>query len=745
MDIFVSCKSSLLRHYRTEPEVSLVRSWKGHTMPVRVMSYDSTGTLCACGHTDGRVIIYDVAQGFATHNLRGHEQTVVSLVFHPEPRRLQLLSGSSDSTLRLWDLTTSKSRVLTGHMGAVGDICIINPNVAVSVGRDKVVVTWDLNTCTSLSTTAVFEEMAAVVPLPLLEEGSALRAELKSAGVKSNDAKDLVLIGGSTGVLRVFSVKHRKVVLERVDSLGLKFEVVQLLLDHYQRVIAVTKEQNLLFYDRETLVRRRQLIGDLDEVVDVCMFGESLSSLAVATNSPDIKVWRVNENDWELLGGHKDTVLSLDVSRSNSWLCSGGKDKTVRVWDLNAHPCVELCVLEGHTDTINCVTWGGDSFVVSAGKDRTVKAWKLQRDSKGAVSLAHVYTCIGHASEINCVDVSPNEMMIASGGTDKRITLWTVTKPLSAAPVLAKKLVGHKRGIWDVKFSPVEKRLASCSGDRSVRIWNVATGDCLRVLEGHMAAVLRVSWMTLGVQLVSAGGDGLLKIWNTHDGECNTTMEDETHDGKIWALDVRNDGEVMVTGSSDSILCVWRDCTKEVLVKQIREKQEETARKQDMENHVLAGRYVEALVLALQLDHRARAKDILEMIRKTSSDPRGALVALIKSQLDDASLDLLIKLCSEWNKNSTHCSTAHQVMEAVFLARSADSLTKSTMFKSSVESWLSFTQRHAQRISSLYVSSFVIDQCLELMGGGTGLANDETVSVPERVEKLKRAREYDDE
>ncbi len=220
----------------------------------------------------------------------------------------------------------------------------------------------------------------------------------------------------------------------------MEFAIEQLLVPEgvAQPLVVVTRDQNLLRLDPSSVVRCQQIVGDLDEVVDAKIFGKLSDTVAVATNSKDVKLWHVVPNDWELLGGHTNTVLALGISKSERFLCSGSKDTTVRLWDVSVQPAASMAVLEGHTDSVNAVAFGGDSFVVSAGKDRTIKVWKLD---KGAT--AAVYTCIGQAAEINCLDVSPNEQLIASGGADKRILLWNVTKPLSSAPALGKKLIGE--------------------------------------------------------------------------------------------------------------------------------------------------------------------------------------------------------------------------------------------------------------------------------------------------------------
>ncbi len=58
-----------------------------------------------------------------------------------------------------------------------------------------------------------------------------------------------------------------------------------------------------------------QMIGYLDEVLDVSFFGENDDHLVVASNSPDVHVFEKNMS-CTLLRGHTDFVISLSTSRA---------------------------------------------------------------------------------------------------------------------------------------------------------------------------------------------------------------------------------------------------------------------------------------------------------------------------------------------------------------------------------------------------------------------------------------------
>jgi U3 small nucleolar RNA-associated protein 13 len=107
----------------------------------------------------------------------------------------------------------------------------------------------------------------------------------------------------------------------------------------------------------------------------------------------------------------------------------------------------------------------------------------------------------------------------------------------------------------------------SASGDNTIKVWNILAQKiegqpstaCIATFSGHQTALVKVNWINLGLQIVSASVDGIAKIWNLKKQICVNTYE--MHSEKIWGLDVQDN--FMITGSGDSSIKVWRDCTVE--------------------------------------------------------------------------------------------------------------------------------------------------------------------------------------
>lgn len=211
----------------------------------------------------------------------------------------------------------------------------------------------------------VYEEVEGLQLLPQSDEFS---EKFPAAGRGAN----LVAVAGKNGVVRVFSVdgihvdvpdqeadhtdkkkgKKKKrsttstddgeqqrltcrcVMTQDNASASHRAGYTALLLDRRRAgLIAVTADHNLVLLGSTaagkslggslgSLVTRRQIVGFNDEVIDLKSFPsgegcggvEGESWVAVATNSPQVRLFELGGFSCRLLDGHTDTVLALDVA-----------------------------------------------------------------------------------------------------------------------------------------------------------------------------------------------------------------------------------------------------------------------------------------------------------------------------------------------------------------------------------------------------------------------------------------------
>lgn len=233
----------------------------------------------------------------------------------------------------------------------------------------------------------------------------------------------------------------------------------------------------------------------------------------------------MNSFNTTLLEGHEDVVLCLAKSTDGTILVSGSKDKTARVWKSTTVTSSIASKVDGEIeDVITSTSWDcigsahghvesvgaiavsrkDKSFIITASQDRTAKIWDLSAlltstsssttpssinpEDTTLPSVRSLTTLKIHDKDINSLDISPNDKLLASGSQDRTAKLFSITYTAAtktnvaiASLNLLGSFKGHKRGVWSVKFSNTDQCLATASGDRTVKLWSLSDFSCIKV------------------------------------------------------------------------------------------------------------------------------------------------------------------------------------------------------------------------------------------------------------------------
>ena len=304
----------------------------GHTSAVYAVATTQLGgaPVVVSGSRDSTVRVWDLATGVPVGPaFTGHAGSVRAVAAAQLDGRPVVVSGGDDRTVRVWDVATGTpvGPPLTGHTYAVCAVATAQLGgrpVAVSSSLNDAVRTWDLATGKALDATSHTFGFAVL---------AVATAQL--------DGRVVAVCGGADKTIRVWDLATGRPVGSPLTGHAYAVRAVAAASLH-GRAVAVSAS------DDES-VRACDLASGIP--VGCPLTDHSGFVHAVATGQ---------------LGGRPVVV-------------SGSHDKTLRIWDLASGIPVG-CPLTGHSGFVHAVATGhlgGRPVVVSGSHDKTVRIWDL--------------------------------------------------------------------------------------------------------------------------------------------------------------------------------------------------------------------------------------------------------------------------------------------------------------------------------------------------------------------------------
>ncbi len=265
--------------------------------------------------------------------LKGHSNFVSSVAI--SPNGITLVSGSYDTTLKVWNLATGMEiNTLDGNAGSVHSVAIDPDGVTLASGNgNNTILLWNLLTGQQMTT-------------PLKGHSSSV----ESVAI-SRDGK-MLASGSFDGTIKLWSLPA-----------GIEVNSIK---------------------------AHSSLVKSL-------AFSPSGETLASGSEDNTIKLWNLaNKQVIHILKGHSQAVQSVAFASDGKTLASGSSDDTIKLW--NPATGVEIKTLKGHSHSVNSVAFSFDGKILASGSsDNTIKLWDLatkneirplERHSKEVISVA---------------------------------------------------------------------------------------------------------------------------------------------------------------------------------------------------------------------------------------------------------------------------------------------------------------------------------------------------------------------
>jgi len=541
------------------PHSALLRTLEGHSGLVYGVSITPDGRRAVSGSSDKTLRLWDLESGQCLLQLEDPRDTIKSLIVTPDGRRAvsgsgyngvvvkpdgQVVMGGGSNVLHVWDLENGLClRTLKGHGGDVINSVSVTPDgrQAVSGSDDKTLRIWDLENGMCLRTLEGHTDSVSCVTM-------------------TPDGRKVVS-GSRDTTLRFWDLETGTCLRTLEGHNGV--ESVSVTPDG-RRAVSV-QDKTLCVWDLETgrCTQMHEGVDDMIHSENVTLDGRR----AVSIRDKTLYVWDLETGRYtQMHEDVNDMIHSENVTPDGRWVVSGSEDNAICVWDLESGAC--LRTLEGHSGPVdNVIVTLGGRRVVSGSQDKTLRLWSLETG-------ACLRVIEGQSAEIAKLSVTSDGRRALTVGKDGTICTWD----LESGECL--RTVRCNIRDFMISMTPDQRRAVSGSFDKTLRVWDLESGKCLLQFEDNRDIIKSVCVTPDGRRAVSGSGgtdsvtisDGQfvrgegtsVRVWDLETGMCLRTLEG--HSGAVYSVRVTPDGRRAVSGSDDKTLRIWDLQTGECLL-----------------------------------------------------------------------------------------------------------------------------------------------------------------------------------
>ena len=455
-------------------------------MDIRGLAFNTKGTLLVAGSSDNHAWLWDAQTGeflakSADRNEGGHINTVSGVAFNPDKNKDQVATVSWDNTVKIWNLiqkgstwSFSRTDTLAGHTNSIWAVAYSPDGQHLASGSsDTTVILWDLGQISQIGFHLA----------QMQGETWALTA--------SSDGKQLAA-GDEAGNIRIWNFDG----VHFSDPINITHEggVLTLAYSHDNKWLASAGyDKSIRVWNTQTGEEAWHIDKAHDDQIWQVMFSPNDQWLASVSYDATAKIWDTSTQEHGQVGitlipndpaQKDDRLFTLTFNKDGTKLLVAGYASNIYVWDVsNPASFQSLDPLTGHSAAVNSLAfnWQYPPLLASTSDDKTLLIWDTEETQTG---FQHTSKVVGLNESMEAVTFNPNGTQLASATNNSTVLLWQLNAewcaknwdPTKCKPSrIGAPLSGHHAPVENVVYLS-DTALVSSSEDGQLIFWNLDKG-----------------------------------------------------------------------------------------------------------------------------------------------------------------------------------------------------------------------------------------------------------------------------